>query len=293
MSDTPIDLNNNGEHSAEQPSIGQVLRTAREDKKLKLSDIAEKTKIKRTFLEYLENDEFEKLPNVITAKGFTKVYAEVLGLNAQELGETFSRRFPETLDYKSTVTNEIKIGMTVDPRTLFPNSMKVMNAPRLNNFQTTRSKKNNKLMWRIRMSILAVVCAVGLLVWVLNSQMSNIKNTNLRQQSGLTQLDAKETPESKQQALNPNKVYINAQALNRTYISVIIDGRTIFQGNLERGDAQSWEGDQYIKIRATIPRNLRLYINGADAGVLGEESTMQEKTFYPRGSSNRENETAQ
>ncbi|GBR76780.1 transcriptional regulator XRE family [Candidatus Termititenax persephonae] len=288
MSDEIINILGGEQPVPERLSVGQQLKAARENKKLKISDIAERTKIKKAFLEYLENDEFDKLPNIMTAKGFTKVYAGFLGLNPKEITDIFSDLYPETADCRDAAT-EIKVGMTVDKRTLFPNGMRQMNAPGFRSFHSTRNNaKNNKLFARILLGILAVACVLGIFIWGLNTSIGNIKNPNIRQQSEKNRLDAKDTPESRQQALNPNKVYINAQANNRTYVSVIIDGRTIFQGNMERGDAQSWEGDQYIKIRATIPRNLRLYINGNDSGVLDEQTTMLEKTFYSQGGLRRE-----
>jgi transcriptional regulator with XRE-family HTH domain len=267
----------------EKLTLGQRLKQARVAKQLDLTDAASRIKIKKTFLEYLEEDEFEKLPNLITAKGFAKVYAAFLGLPVEEITAEFNALFPSEAGHKRSAA-EVKVGLAVDKRTLFPNGMKTMNAPGFNNFHSTRNKKSNKLLWRLVLGAALLACAGWILIYSLNSSLGSITNTNLRQQTDLQRLNSKDTPESKPQTFNPNKVYIDATALNRTYISVIIDGRTIFQGNLERGDSKTWEGDQYIKIRATIPRNLRLYVNGKDTGLLDEQATMLEKTFFTPGS---------
>ncbi|GBR73831.1 transcriptional regulator XRE family [Candidatus Termititenax aidoneus] len=268
------------DHSApEKLTLGQRLKQAREAKQLDLADAASHIKIKKAFLEQLEQDEFKKLPNLITAKGFAKVYAAFLGLPVEEIAAEFNALFPSAAGHKRAAT-EVKVGLAVDKRTLFPNGMKTMNAPGFNNFHSTRNKKNNKWLWRLFLGAALIAGALGIFIYSINSSLGSITNNNLRQQNDLPRLNSKDTPESKQQNYNPNKVYIDATALNRTYISVIIDGRTIFQGNLERGDSKTWEGDQYIKIRATIPRNLRLYVNGKDYGLLDEQSTMQEKTFF-------------
>ncbi|MDR1452507.1 MAG: DUF4115 domain-containing protein [Candidatus Margulisbacteria bacterium] len=271
-----------GDPAPENLTLGQRLKQAREAKQLGLSEAAEQIKIKKTFLEYLEQDEFQKLPNPVTAKGFAKVYAVFLGLSVEEIAAEFNALFPGEAGHKRAVA-KVQVGLTVDKRTLFPNGMRSMNAPGFNNFHSTRNKRNNKWLWRLALGVVLFVCAGGIFIYSINSSLNGITNTNLRQQTDVPRLNSKDTPESKQQNFNPNKVYIDATALNRTYISVIIDGRTIFQGNLERGDSKTWEGDQYIKIRATIPRNLRLYVNGKDAGVLDEQSTMLEKTFFTPG----------
>jgi transcriptional regulator with XRE-family HTH domain len=280
---TDSSLGTPDDSAPENLTLGQRLKQAREAKQLDLAEAAGQIKIKKTFLEYLEQDEFKKLPNPVTAKGFAKVYAAFLGLPVEKIAAEFNALFPGEAGHKRAAT-EVKVGLAVDKRTLFPNGMKPMNAPGFNNFHSTRNKKNNKWLWRLILGVALLAGAGGIFIYSINSSLGSITNTNLRQQTDLPRLNSKDTPESKQQTFNPNKVYIDASALNRTYISVIIDGRTIFQGNLERGDSKTWEGDQYIKIRATVPRNLRLYVNGKDAGVLDEQSTMLEKTFFTPGS---------
>ena len=281
MADNILEIPENS--APEKLTLGQRLKQAREAKQLELAEAAGQIKIKKTFLEYLEQDEFKKLPNLITAKGFAKVYAAFLGLPAEEIATEFNALFPGEAGHKRAAT-EVKVGLAVDKRTLFPNGMKPMNAPGFNNFHSTRNKKNNKLLWRLLLGAALLAGAGGIFIYSIHSSLGSITNTNLRQQADLTRLNSQDTPESKPQNFNPNKVYIDATALNRTYVSVIRDGRTIFQGNLERGESKTWEGEQYIKIRATIPRNLRLYVNGKDTGVLDEQSTMQEKTFFTPGS---------
>jgi hypothetical protein len=156
-----------------------------------------------------------------------------------------------------------------------------MNAPGLSHFRTAgKNKKSGKLFSRLAAVSILAALILAAVVYVINHSLGDIKNTNLRQQADVEKLSAKDTPESKQRVIDPNKVYINAQALNKTYASVVIDGRTIFNGNLERGAVKSWEGNQYIRIRAAVPRNLYLFLNGEDAGVMAEQLTEMEKTYY-------------
>lgn len=66
-------------------SIGETLRAARHAKQLALEDVARATKIKLDILEKLEADEFDRLVAPTYAKGFLKLYAEHLGLDAPAL----------------------------------------------------------------------------------------------------------------------------------------------------------------------------------------------------------------
>ncbi|HUK83709.1 MAG TPA: helix-turn-helix domain-containing protein [Verrucomicrobiae bacterium] len=63
-------------------SIGETLREARHVKQASLEDAARATKIKLEILERLEADDFNALAAPMYTKGFLKLYAEYLGLDA-------------------------------------------------------------------------------------------------------------------------------------------------------------------------------------------------------------------
>ena len=64
--------------------LGERLRAAREAKGLTLAQAEQATRIRRTFLEALEEEHFDALPGVVYAKGFIRNYAQFLGLDPQE-----------------------------------------------------------------------------------------------------------------------------------------------------------------------------------------------------------------
>lgn len=70
-------------------TIGEQLRTARHARKLSLEDVARVTKIKLDVLERLEADAFTELGAPMYVKGFLKLYATHLGLDAAALGEEY------------------------------------------------------------------------------------------------------------------------------------------------------------------------------------------------------------
>jgi cytoskeleton protein RodZ len=65
-------------------SIGEVLRSKREEKGLSLKTISQQTKIHIGLLEHLENNELTKLPSKTYVRGFVKSAAKILGLNQEE-----------------------------------------------------------------------------------------------------------------------------------------------------------------------------------------------------------------
>ena len=70
-------------------SLGQTLKAARERKRITLSYAAAQTRIKMQFLELMERDDFSRMPAPAYAKGFLRMYAEYLGLEAQPLVQQY------------------------------------------------------------------------------------------------------------------------------------------------------------------------------------------------------------
>ena len=62
-------------------TIGEQLRAARIAKDLTLEDITEETKIRPFFLQCLEEEKYDRLPDPLCVKNFQRQYAEALGID--------------------------------------------------------------------------------------------------------------------------------------------------------------------------------------------------------------------
>lgn len=76
-------------------TVGIILKEARLARGIKLSDVEEATKIRRKFLEAIEEDEYQSLPSLSYAKGFVKNYSEYLGLDSRNVLAFFRRQTNE------------------------------------------------------------------------------------------------------------------------------------------------------------------------------------------------------
>lgn len=65
--------------------LGSLLKKAREEKGLSIDDIQNETKIRKKYLEAIEENNFDILPGKVYLKVFVKGYARKVGLNYQEL----------------------------------------------------------------------------------------------------------------------------------------------------------------------------------------------------------------
>jgi cytoskeleton protein RodZ len=70
------------------PTIGEQLKQARLEQKLTIKKASQATAIRPQFLDALEADDFASLPSPVQARGFLRIYANYMGLDAEQLLET-------------------------------------------------------------------------------------------------------------------------------------------------------------------------------------------------------------
>lgn len=68
---------------------GPALRKVRQMRGYSVEDIAERTKIRKTYIDYLETEQFTFLPAPVYIKGFVVLIAEMLGLPSQEAADSY------------------------------------------------------------------------------------------------------------------------------------------------------------------------------------------------------------
>jgi len=74
-------------------TVGEILKKTRLEKKLTLEEVEIATKIRKKFLQALEENNFSKLPSYSFGRGFLKNYAEFLGLSSRPILAIFKRDF--------------------------------------------------------------------------------------------------------------------------------------------------------------------------------------------------------
>src|ERR671914_2404398 len=74
---------------AGMPPIGETLREARMRRRLDISEVEQRTKIRAKYLRALENEDWGTLPGPTYVKTFLRTYAEVLGVDGHLLVEEY------------------------------------------------------------------------------------------------------------------------------------------------------------------------------------------------------------
>lgn len=74
--------------------LGQILRKARMDSKISLDDLQEVTKIRKRYLEAIEEGNYKVLPGSFYVRAFIKSYAEAVGLDPAEVLQMYETTNP-------------------------------------------------------------------------------------------------------------------------------------------------------------------------------------------------------
>lgn len=74
--------------------LGQLLKKARVEKNLSLDDVQEATKIRKRYLEAIEEGDYKVLPGSFYVRAFVKTYAETVGLNPDEVLQYYRNDIP-------------------------------------------------------------------------------------------------------------------------------------------------------------------------------------------------------
>lgn len=71
---------------------GEFLAKIREYKKVDIVRMADMTKISKTYLQYIENEDVDKMPAIVYIRGFVYQYAKVLKLNPDLVANSYLQR---------------------------------------------------------------------------------------------------------------------------------------------------------------------------------------------------------
>jgi cytoskeletal protein RodZ len=84
-------------------TIGNYLKSGREARNIRLSEVAQSTKISKWYLDCLEKDEFDKIPGGPYIKGYIASYASYIGIEEDEILKRY-----DSLQINSDDENEVQ-----------------------------------------------------------------------------------------------------------------------------------------------------------------------------------------
>ncbi len=263
-------------------SLGTLLRQRREALGLSLEEVERRTYIRQKFLAGIEADDHSQIPSVAQARGFMRSYAAFLGL---DVDETIAR-----------------VGGTRPrPPQVPPATARVA-------LEARRPLATRASPWRRFMRLDVVlstglsVLVIGLLAWgavqlarFLSQDNSTPAATGpfVAGAAALAQETATPTPLVNGESGKPTSdslpavageliaaaptplggvytsVKLRIEALHRSYLQVIVDGKQQFAGRLPPGDHLTFEGTQSVSVISGDGAAIRVIYNDVDQGIQG------------------------
>lgn len=265
--------------------VGYTLRQERERQNLSVEDVEQGTSIRTSYINAIENGEYDKLPGNVYTKGFIKSYAKFLGVDedamakefAADIAEIESTNAPPPLEDESAKVSD----KTFEVKPAIP--------PRQEKKQLSRSAQQEErnlpsipiLAAGVVIVLLAIVGAWSLISGA-GGEVAKVETPVQQEQTAKPEPTPADTstPVASANPAPPNdNVAIQARFNDRCWVLVTIDGAVVQEGVVDGGQTLSWEGKNDITFRLGNAGAVEFFQNGQSIGVLGGIGEIADKTF--------------
>ncbi|XGV95838.1 MAG: helix-turn-helix domain-containing protein [Leptolyngbya sp. BL-A-14] len=245
----------NLEQAERLKELGAHLQQFRQKQRISLETVALKTLIPVRLLAAIETGNVEQLPEPVYIQGFIRRYADAIGMNGIEL----SNAFPAQTNLK---------------------------APRASWRGTVQAQLRPLHLYLIYMAL--VIGAVSGLSYLLNRSSTPQMTATSFEPSGpnnIARSSSLPTAESKPlETLTPppqsqKSVRVGLTMTAQSWVRIVIDGKTEFEGVLAEGTQREWEANKQLILRAGNAGGIMVSFNNGAAKRLGEPGAVEEVTF--------------
>jgi transcriptional regulator with XRE-family HTH domain len=290
--------------------LGEWLRQRREELGISLEQAETSTRIRRQYLEALESEKFEGLPDTVVGRGFLRNYASYLGLDPKEATDRFARVAappePESLSVEGPT-----------PFTSGP-----FRPVALHDIKSRPSR----WVWIVGLIVLVVVALAALAWWEYprlsawvaslgtDASPTDVPPTPLatkaalatatytpaatpvptwtRTAAGTSPISTLDLTQSPALTLSPSPtpsppvytgIFLELVFTDTSWIQVAVDGVREFQGELEAGTYRSWYGEERIELRVGNAGAVLVTLNGQALGTLGAAGEVVDRVFEKVG----------
>ncbi|NJN04619.1 MAG: helix-turn-helix domain-containing protein [Leptolyngbyaceae cyanobacterium RM1_1_2] len=263
--------------------IGTYLYQARQELSASLEEIATRIFIRPLLLRAIEEADPEPLPEPVFIQGFIRRYGDALGLDGLSLAKNFSVK--TAVAHLSAATPTPYVDRPLPPAPAMP-EIKSSSPPK----RRSQSFKPAPLL-AIGAFALVVVGAVVVLPSLLNTPANTPADPPSEPSLPAPEATAPESasvppPEStaaaEPDAIAPaSPVSVSINLTGDSWMRVVVDGQSQFEGLLTQGTQETWEGQQEITITAGNAGAVSLSANGEAAAPVGSPGQVQTVTFTP------------
>ena len=258
-----------------EDKIGRVLERARKDRGLTLEEAEKATKIRRRYLEGLEQDDYTVLPDAVYARGFLKTYANFLGLDGDELSkELRTRKKPRRerrLSYAAPGSSEF------DRPIISPGGVP----------GSEKRKISGSTLVTVAIAALVIAALVGALYFVgLGVRSSDAGEAERISAPVEPRPKGQGTKEEEPAAAPSGRLTVGVEVEGApAWIRVSSDSETVFEEVVRPGFSRTFEASRAVGIRAGDAGAVSVEVNGQDVGPLGDPGQVLEKSYTLKSAS--------
>jgi len=245
--------------------LGDVLRSAREEKGVSLAQAEAATMIRRAYLQALEDDDHTVLPGAVYVKGFVRNYAIYLGLDPSHALSLYHREHADgsqqviaPAPIKPRGTSQLITGGTIASLLLVVvvSIFSVYVYRQVQSFRQAQPAAEAAALIPTPTPIPPTPTAV----------------------SGAQAALPAATPQGTPTPL-PAGAEVTAKISQDAWLQVEVDGQRSFEGVLKAGQSQTWKGKDDVFVWAGNAGGVNIVFNGQDVGRLGAVGEVVKKDF--------------
>ncbi|MBD0263897.1 MAG: helix-turn-helix domain-containing protein [Tolypothrix sp. Co-bin9] len=247
--------------------IGAYLGQVRQEKSIRIEEIAAKTLIRQTFLEALEEGRFEDLPEPIYVQGFIRRYGDILELDGTSLARSFAINF-FLFDSANDSSNVEKKPSLYIP--LAVPYILLLAAASFGLFYILNPRRPTQpVTQKEKSSIVAKPKTAPILSSVQPRTLPSPKVASTPTLTASPNADTNSTVE------------VTLELQDTSWLQVKEDGKTTFEGNLEKGERKTWTAKKQLTIRSGNAGAVLVTANKKEPQILGNLGAIKEVTFTP------------
>ncbi|MEC4982772.1 MAG: DUF4115 domain-containing protein [Oscillatoria sp. PMC 1068.18] len=227
--------------------LGSRLREIRTEQKLSLDEVATRTMIRMRLLKAIESGRLDLLPEPVYIRGLIKQFAEALGLKGEEFARDFPIYFSQPL---------LK--------------------PKWQSFRIGQLRPIHLYL----LYVVIVLAAVNSLSMTIERSILQVNGVQPEKQS-LEPENQIDTPPQKLDQVNSESkpVVVGVTVKSESWLRIVADGKTEFEGTLEEGSQRTWVADQKLTVLAGNAGGILVAFNDQKAKQLGPPNQVQEVTY--------------
>lgn len=162
----------------EDIKIGNLLRGLRQQKGLSLDDVVADIRIRKVFLEALENENFAELPERTYALGYLRVYLTYLEVKDVE---NYLVQMDKSYNFSDPDYHNTEYASPLEEKYSFTNILKDNLKNRMQNSAESKSKDKKKKLLPILLLIIIVIGAVYMFFFMPKEKDKSVANLNVEQ----------------------------------------------------------------------------------------------------------------